>query len=122
MAVRAITIKQGATWRLAFRVRDDGTLRNLTGWTARMQVRRTHANAATLLSLDDTSGGGITIEPLIGKVTLTATPAQTEALPAPLAAVYDIELEGPEGQVDRVLEGVARITPEVTRAEVGSGD
>lgn len=122
MASRAITIRQGATWRFAFRIRDDGTLRNLTGWTARMQVRRTHASAETLLSLDDSSGGGITIEPLIGKVTLTATPSQTEGLPAPLAAVYDIEVEGPQGQVDRVLEGVARITPEVTRAEASSGD
>lgn len=115
MARRNVTIRQGATWTLAFRVRDDGTTQNLTGWQARMQVRETHASATTLLSLTSTPAAGITIDAALGKVTLEANAATTAALPAPLAAVYDVELVSPAGKVDRVLEGVARITPEVTR-------
>ena len=115
MARRNVTIRQGATWVLAFRVRDDGVARNLTGWSARMQVRETHASATALLSLTSSPAAGVTIDTGLGKVTLEATAAQTAALPAPLAAVYDVEMVSPAGKVDRVLEGVARITPEVTR-------
>jgi hypothetical protein len=122
MAVRAITIKQGATWRFTFRLRDNGVARDLSGWTARMQVRERHSAQAPLLSLTSGAGGGMTIEPSLGRVSIVVSASQTESLPAPLAAVYDIEVESPAGEVDRVLEGVARITPEVTRAEVGSGD
>ena len=49
MARRNVTIRQGATWIFAFRVRDDGAVQNLAGWQARMQVRETHASATTLL-------------------------------------------------------------------------
>ena len=115
MARRNVTIRQGATWIFAFRVRDDGAVQDLAGWQARMQVRETHASATTLLSLTSSPAAGITIDASLGKVTIEASATATAALPAPLAAVYDIEIVSPAGKVDRVLEGVARITPEVTR-------
>lgn len=115
MARKDVVIRQGATWKMVFRVRDDGTDRDLTGYAVRMQVRATHATATTLLSVDTSSLGGITVENAIGRVTIEIPASSTVSLPSPSLAVYDVEIESGSGVVERVIEGVARITPEVTR-------
>ncbi len=109
-----ITIEQGAddtlevTWE-----DDDGEPIDLTGYTARMQVRRTHDNATKLLDL--VSPTNITLGGVLGTVTVAWTSAATAALPAPVKAVYDLEVIDSGGVVTRLLEGIANITPEVTR-------
>ena len=114
MARRNILVKQGATWRLVFRVEDDGVPRDLTGYSARLTARRQYGDSSTTLALDTSPGGGIVIEPAAGRVRMEASATDTGKLEAPRADVYDVELESPTGVVERVLEGVARITPEVS--------
>jgi hypothetical protein len=117
-ARKQILIEQGATLSLSFQVLDDSTgdclPKDLTGWTARMQIRETYQSASPLISLS--SGSGISINATEGRVTVTASATQTAALPAPAALVYDIEGERTaDGFVERWIRGTARVIPEVTR-------
>lgn len=107
-----ITIEQGATWSRTVRYETDaGAAIDLTGYTARMQVRTDYAATSTLASI--TSASGISITAATGTLTLTLTAAQTEAMPAG-RHVYDLELVT-GATVVRLLEGRATVTPEVTR-------
>lgn len=115
---KLIHIQQGATFDYAFSVLDEvaGELvpKDLTGWSARMQVRESFSSPTAVLSLE--TGSGISIETANGRVVLTASPQQTAAIPAPKAYLYDIEgVRASDGRVERWLEGVARVSAEVTR-------
>lgn len=107
-----ITIEQGATYALSFIYQDEnGQPINLTGMTARMQLRRQFASDVALLSLT-TENGRITITPLEGKITLSISATDTALLTG--SGVYDLELvNGPT--VSRLLEGSFNICNEVTR-------
>lgn len=109
-----LEIKQGATLSLTATWRDStGTAVNLTGYTARMQVRSTYDAASTILSL--TSGSGITLGGSAGTIAITASATTTAALTAPWSGVWDLELVSGGGEVTRLLEGAATVSPEVTR-------
>lgn len=103
----------GSTFDKTFTYRIAGQLVNLTGWTARMQVRQKHTADTKLLDLT-TSNGGITLGGAAGTVAIYATDTQTAALPAGVWR-YDIELINGSGKVGRFLEGTFTVTPEVTR-------
>lgn len=113
-----IVIEQGASWRLQLEWQDsDEQPIDLTPYKARLQVRKTYADTATLLSLTSTDGS-IALGGLAGTIVATATATQTAGLPyrARTYAVWDLELEElATGQVIRLLAGRARIDPEVTR-------
>lgn len=116
MSVRHnITIEQGATFTLnATWKAADGTPVDLTGYSARMQARQTYASATTVLNLTS-AGGNIALGGTAGTVVVTISATATAALTAPWAGVYDLELVSAGGVVTRLLEGSARVTPEVTR-------
>jgi hypothetical protein len=126
-------IQQGATFdRVAFYFDED-----LTGWTARGQVRDNYADlggviqasfsfAALVYAVDTVNG--VTKSYTKVKPILSAT--QTQALlfslklradssvkpvPGKNVWVYDIELVSPEGIVRRDIEGWVEVTKEVTR-------
>ena len=107
-----LTIEQGATYNLSFLYQDEnGDAINLTGMTARMQLRRQFASDTALLSLT-TENGRITITPLEGKIELYIGATDTALLTG--SGVYDFELvNGPV--VNRLLEGSFNICNEVTR-------
>ena len=109
-----LEIKQGATLSLTATWKDStGTAVNLTGYTARMQVRATYDSASTILSL--TSSSGITLGGSAGTIAITASATTTAALTAPWSGVWDLELVSGGGEVTRLLEGAATVSPEVTR-------
>jgi hypothetical protein len=85
---------------------------DLTGFTARMQVRRTIESTTKLIELT-TSNGGITIFGPEGKVMVMMTASQTAALTS--SGVYDIEIIDGGGQVSRLVEGTFTLSLEVTR-------
>jgi hypothetical protein len=109
-----LEIKQGATLSLTATWKDSsGTAVNLTGYTARLQVRATYDSSSTILSL--TSSAGITLGGAAGTIAITASATTTAALTAPWSGVYDLELVSGGGEVTRLLEGTATVSPEVSR-------
>ena len=108
-----LTIEQGATWKHVLVIRDGASPRDLTGYTARMQIRKLVTSSEFLAEL--TPGNGrMVITALQGRIELLLPAAVTAALP-PGPSVYDIEIESPAGEVTRLLQGTVRIDAEVTR-------
>lgn len=111
------TIDKGATFSLTVTYKDAaGDPVNLTGWTARMQIRETPSSASTLLT---STGGSPTIAIsntnfATGVISITISAANTANIAVPVA-YYDIEVESGAGLVRRVLQGRLAISPEVTR-------
>lgn len=107
-----ITIEQGATWTLELVWKSGGVPVPLAGYTARMQVRKSHSAADALLSLS--TGAGITLGPADGAIACVALAEQTAAINS-RTGVYDLELVAPGGAVTRLLQGTVTIDPQVTR-------
>ena len=59
-------------------------------------------------------GSGVTISPTTGKVTISATAAQTALLTSP-QYVYDLKITSPAGEVTRLIQGTLSINSQVTR-------
>ena len=108
-AVSNLAIDQGTTFTVTITVTDDtGSARNLTNYTARSQMRKSYyttANTAFTANLLSPSDGTISLD-------LSAT--QTSALKAG-RYVYDVELVSNTATVERIIEGIVTIYPEVTR-------
>lgn len=122
-----ITIEQGADWRLLFVWKDQaGNPHNLTGWTARMQVRETVDSKTALFDLT-TENGQIAIGNENGTVEIKIPAAMSQEVKANpknlvwqdgkqgVSFSYDLELIDTQGIVTRLLQGAAFFVPEVTR-------
>lgn len=106
-------IDQGATFeRVITWKQTNGTPVDLTGYSARMQIRRTKSNETALVSL--TNANGITLGGTSGTIAISISAAVTEALTF-RRAVYDLELVSPNGSVYRLLQGAVALSKEVTR-------
>ena len=87
---------------------------NLTGCTARMQIRKS-VNDTTVLDTLTTENGKLEIhEPLNGKFKIVI-PAEVSTAYTFTSAVYDLEIIFTDGTVTRVIEGCLTAAPEVTR-------
>jgi hypothetical protein len=107
---------QGANFDYTLTWQSGGSAVNLTGYTARMQVRESYdASGSALVSI--TSGTGITLGGTAGTIALALTATQTAALDGTpnIQAIYDLELVSGAGYVTRLVEGRFYIYPEVTR-------
>lgn len=85
---------------------------NLTGYSARMDIRGSIDDTAVIVSL--VSPADITLEALLGKITIVIAAAVT-ALFTFDTAVYDLELIDGTGVVTRLVEGEIELCKEVTR-------
>lgn len=103
---------QGSTFSKQLEYSIDGEPVDLTGYTARMQVRETHKSKVISASLN-TENGGITLGGAQGTIELYLSDEDTAAMVAK-QYVYDIEL-AVGNNVYRLLEGKFVLTPEVTR-------
>ena len=103
-----IVAEQGATFNLNFRVETDGTPWNLTGYTFKMQVRRSTSASTTLLNITSATMTSV------GHVSATVSAATMADVPAG-RWVYDIELTSSGAEVTRILEGRFIVTAEVTQ-------
>jgi len=105
-----IEIEQGATYGLVVTVENpDGTPVDLTGMTARMQVRDVSEQVLVELT---TENGRISLGGASGKITLSIDAATTADLDR--GGVYDLELVN-GAEVTRVIMGKASLSKEVTR-------
>ena len=107
-----IICPQGATYDVQFTYKINKFPVDVTGYSARMQVRETHISSNTLVSL--TNGSGITLGGTAGTIDILISAATTAGF-TPNAYVYDLELVSANGTVTRMLEGSFTVTPEVTR-------
>lgn len=107
-------IEQGTTFNKEFIWKDvNGDPVNLSGYTARMQVRGTVSSADVLLSMT-TENSRITLGGAAGTIDLDLTAADTAGITW-RRGVYDLELVSSNGTVTRLLQGVITISREVTR-------
>lgn len=113
-ATHDFTIEQGVTLSKSFIWKDSaGVAVNLTGYTARMQIRREVNATTTYLSATNTNGK-LVIDAANGKITLSLTDEETSAFTWP-TGVYDLEVEASDGTVTRLVQGTITISQEVTR-------
>jgi hypothetical protein len=108
-----IATEQGSNYGSVVTYEDDnGNLVNLTGYTARMQVRTYAGAAVPALSLATSSG--ITMGGVAGTVTISI-PATTLSAVRAGSYVYDLEIQSPSAVVTKLLSGKFTIEQEVTR-------
>lgn len=109
-----IICEQGATLDRTLTLKDStGSLANLTGFTAKMQVRTAAAVSGVALELSS-DNNRIVLGGALGTVKLKVSAAVTAAL-TPNDYVYDLELTAPNGDVTRLVEGKFKVKAEVTR-------
>lgn len=111
-AIYDFEIEQGTTLNKQMVWKDStGAPVDLSGYTARMQMRPSVSSDTVLLNLT-TENGGITLGGALGTITLHFTDAQTSALTK--GGVYDIEVVT-GGNVTRLIQGAISLSKEVTR-------
>lgn len=103
---------QGSTFSKQLAYTIDNNPVNLTGYTARMQVREKHTSVNTVVNIN-TSNGGIVLGGVSGTIQLNIS-STTTALILAKDYVYDLELVS-GGNVYRLVEGKFIVTAEVTR-------
>lgn len=139
-AARNLTIEQGATFTLGFAwhragpevdgVVTPGDPYDLTGCTARMQIRKKQGEAPLVTATSEDAStpeaiaagaGRIVLGGETGRIDITLTDADTDLLVVK-AAVYDLEIVWPlqsgelRPRVDRLLKGSVTVDPNITQA------
>lgn len=112
-----LQISQGALFRKSFIWKAGGKVVNLTGWTARSQIRSTFLSSTILCDMT-TENGLIEIEGLKGKVTLNIPASTTETFTFNISgAVYDVELCNPNNanEIISFVGGLVKLSLQVTR-------
>jgi hypothetical protein len=106
-------VDQNATFSFIVEYKDnDGLPIDLTGSTAKMQVRDTKGGSKLAFSLTSPAGG-IVITPLLGKLTIKMTPTQTNKLFYPKSS-YDIMVTDSNANKIKMLEGFITLSRSVT--------
>lgn len=101
-----LIIDQGTTFQAVIALTDENNEPLITsGYTIRGQIRKHYLSANSLpFNIGLSNGSAI----------LILTPAETSSLAAG-RYVYDVELVDQSNQVVRLVEGIATVTPEVTK-------
>lgn len=107
-------IEQGTTLLKPIVWKDSaGTAVNLTGYSAKMQIRKSVSSDDVLLELS-TTNSKLSITPLTGTITLIFSAATTAAIDWSRGK-YDLELTSGDGTVTRLIEGEITVSKEITR-------
>ncbi len=108
-----LKIEQGATFQALYTWKDStGTPVNLTGWTARMQIRPSVKSATIYLELT-TENTYITLGGTAGTISIDVPASITEDITWECGE-YDLELVNGTF-VKRLLEGNVTVKKEITR-------
>ena len=116
-----ITIRRGDTKTIFFRIRERtwngtewvaGAYRDLTGWTAKSEIRPDADSNTVLATFTPTLSDQSTVP---GGVTLKLSAATTAALNFTTPAVWDVQLTDGSGNVHTYMEGTVTLTKDVTK-------
>lgn len=106
-------VDQNATFSFVVEYKDENeNAIDLTGASAKMQVRDVKGGTKLAVTLTSPSGG-IVINGSLGKVTVTLTPTQTNKLFYP-KSVYDIMVVDSNANKIKLLEGFITLSRSVT--------
>lgn len=110
-----IIVQQGADFSLPIQLEnEDGTPRDLTGFTGEAQIRPTpEATGAPLANMSSTNGG-IVIDALAGTILMFMSANTTMGFPAPWCGFYDLFIFS-DTSTEKVLWGPVNIMPRVTK-------
>lgn len=111
-----LTVYQGSTFSRVFQWKsgNPSVPVNLTGYTARMQIRERVNSPTSLISLTTENNRIVITNAPQGTFELRISDADTSSLNFK-NAVYDLEFVSPTGFVRRLFEGSVTLSPEVTR-------
>jgi len=116
-----LTVDQGSSKTILFTISADGSPQNLTGFDARLQVRRTYGDTRAELNCTLQNSKLQITDALAGKISLVLSPSDTSSIRMTnkdddqLEAVYDLELVSAAGQVTKPVRGTFTLIREVTR-------
>lgn len=109
-----LTIEQGADFIKSFVLKNsDDTIKDLTGYTARMQIRQ-YVFSEEVEYEATTENAKLLINVGTGTVQMRFPSSDTSAFTIK-RGVYDLELIDSSGQVIRLIQGNVQISREVTR-------
>lgn len=86
---------------------------DFTGYTGRMQIRRTIESATVMIELTTENNGIEYTDEENGEITIRMTAEQTAALET--SGVYDLEIINTSDEVSKLIKGTFTLLPEVTR-------
>lgn len=110
-----LQVEQGANFEEFVNLKDSsGAAIDLTGFTAKMQIRPYVSSDFVLLE-GTSSNGVLQITPLLGRIEINFTPEQTKQL-LYTKSVYDLFITSPSGFVTKVLYGTIEVIQSVTRS------
>ena len=105
-----LTIEQGSDFAIQLTLSEDGSSKDLTGYSARAQMRQKKTDASPAATFNCTVTDAAT-----GKVKMALSNSVTELLTAGIY-FYDLELfTTGDSNVTRLLEGQATVVAEVTK-------
>lgn len=107
-----IEVAQGADTDINITYKLNGTVVNLTGFTAKLQVRRNY-NTAVLLELN-TVGSTITVGSASPNIVLKFGHVVTSAMSILDDMIYDLEVVSGGGFITKVVRGKFSILQEIT--------
>lgn len=110
---------QGSTFQRTITLQDgNGDAIDLTGYSARMQVRKNFSATSTYIDISNSTNqltvGDITLGGVLGTLDIHVPDVVTDAIPAGKFR-YDIEIENSSGVVTRILMGSFQVLSQVTR-------
>lgn len=109
-----LTADQGATFQSILTwTNPDGSAIDLSGYTARMKIRRRTTSQEVLEDLT-TENGKLTLGGADGTITISLSHTETAALSAGQHQ-YDLELISTSGEVTRLIMGYFVVRSEITK-------
>tara|TARA_S200002703_G_scaffold156436_2_gene162099 strand:+ start:414 stop:740 length:327 start_codon:yes stop_codon:yes gene_type:complete len=105
--IKNLVIDQGTTFSHTITVTESGAAKDLSTYTATAQLRRSY-QATSKVDFDVANGG------VNGIITISLTAANSSSLLKAGRYVYDVIIDD-GSEVLRVQEGIAVVTPEVTK-------
>lgn len=109
-----LRLKQGGSLKRTYVWKIDGEPVDLTGATARAQIRKSYESAAVILDMT-TANGRLVLGGVEGTVGFDVSDEDTAGLPV-LTGVFDLFIDFPDGTAFPLMEGPATVHPRVTRA------
>jgi hypothetical protein len=106
-------VRTGRTFRKVIRILNaDGSVRDLSGWQARMSIKADVDDVAPLVTLTSSPAAGLTITPLAGEIEIKIDDSAT-ALYTWESGVYDLVITNGT-DAEPVLEGGIIVRKSVT--------